>query len=156
MSKLTHRQFLVGAENAQKVTPQGRLTQLGQIIPEAKIRPLKSPETHNKRDEKAGLERRQTFYVYVELLKPGQEKRPVCGVEKLKIVTRLYRTADTTEETQNRADRARDKALEEAVEIACNAMHRLRNERAPFTRVFVSVFESVAAAQKDRNTFSYY
>ncbi|MBN1220088.1 MAG: hypothetical protein JXM69_14265 [Anaerolineae bacterium] len=97
-----------------------------------------------------------TFYVYVELLKPGQSNRPIRETKKLKRVSRRYKAAFGNEaETQHRTERACIKALESAVEFACDVLYRLRDEGIPFTRVFVSEFGDTGAARKDFGSFNY-
>lgn len=132
----------------------------GLIAPEAQLRLPESPDFQNNVAEgevlAVGLDRRQTFYVYAELLKPGKGSRQVREVQKLKTVTRRYLTAESAEETQRRAARAADKALEAAVEIAFEHLYRLRAEKTPFNRVFISTQGDTGAAGKDPARLDYF
>jgi hypothetical protein len=120
------------------------------------VRRLKSPKTPQQAGPAMGSERRQTLYVHVELLKPGKGKRPVCEVEKLKTITKFYRVANLADETQRRANRARDKAIEAAVEIAFDCLYKLQDKGIAFKRVFISQLGDVQKAKRDLDALEYF
>lgn len=103
-----------------------------------------------------GLQRRKTFYVYVELLSQSESNRATRKVKKVETITRTYRTASSSTETQERADRARDKALEAAIETACDYLYRLETENTPVSRFFVSELGDTAKAKQDTCTLEYF
>jgi hypothetical protein len=124
------------------------------MIPDSEIREPESSENAQKRHSETTS---AAFYAYVELLESGKGNRPVKVVKKLKRCAWRYKVAPGDEaETQRRAARAEAKALEAAVEIAGEALYRLRNEKTPFTRVFISTLGDMPAGRQDRTSLNYF
>jgi hypothetical protein len=114
------------------------------MIPLDQIEALESPKnTQNANDDRLSV----SFYVYVELPEPGNGNRQKKIAKKLRRCTRRYTVA---------AGRARDKALEQAAEIACTYLYRLRDEGVRFNRVFVSTLGDTQAARRDPDSLDYY
>jgi hypothetical protein len=90
------------------------------------------------------------FYVYVELLEPGQGKRPVKKVVKIGQAGKRY-----TVDNQASYNRVHTAMLEKATGIAMAELYRLKDAKQPFARVFISKFGNVNEAKQDPDAFNY-
>lgn len=88
-----------------------------------------------------------SIYVYVEMLEPRDGKKPNKKAVRIGQITKQY-SVDNYDNTSNRA-------LEEAVDVACGQLYKLKEKRVLFSRVFVSKLADAKAAQKDPCAFSY-
>lgn len=95
-------------------------------------------------------EPRITLYAYAEMLESGTGNKPVKVVTRIGKVSRRYETR-----VEGSYQRVYLGALEQAAEIACNEVYRLKEQKERFSRVFISRFEDAQRARVDSDSFDY-
>lgn len=144
-------------QKPQQTPTTDELTDKGQIIQASFFTGLKSPEIavnpHQGLSENSFTvvsERRVTFYLYAEMLEPGKGNKPVKNVVRAGKVSRKYMTG-----INDSYARVYLGAFEQAVQVACDHLYRLKAEGKRFSRVFISQFEEAQKAKQDPGCFNY-
>lgn len=145
------------SQKPQETPTTDGLINEGQIIPNLILVNPKSFEIavnpHHKPVEnsfKVVAERRVTFYVYAELLEPGQGNRPVKNVVRVSKASRKYMTG-----INNSYSRVYLGTFEQAVQITCDHLYKLVTEGQRFSRVFISQLADTQKAKADPDAFNY-